>query len=632
MLPSPRLRPPQPSEQQRLATYLEAQQVLNHGPTTYLLQSRRPAYRNHTSILNLYTPYRAHGSAPPQIPPPVQQGASQEDLLRRKTPAGTLPDAYDGAPVEWPRRPTKHILLPLSTGMRNGQVHDPQKQAGSFQGVQQPPLPVSINSVADSHYSRSESWADSDPSLWANSGVNPTVNQNEQDFSVLAAQPQLQAVPQQVEPVYSHSPFPPAFNPNRQPSRSIQAAGMGDGFAVEAAGMGVPVTVAGGWYMADNGMSYPLEGYSPMPQQLNSSAYQINTPITPSSFHELHSFIGHIPSWTQQYRGNSGQAQTPQAINAPVTSPYPIAPYQPFVADPVHHTRGFDGTNGGAPVVASYIHNILPNRSRVLSWAHGVYADLVQSTQVQQVSQAGAPQLLSRPPVRSLAQTDTGTSLVTSSTYQHRLRNQQFTPAEAPPNGATATLQANDPTEDNLDRRKKRRIDTVPEIQTSSSHTRRLRRNTAPGYSPHQTNSSGSVTPVDNSGFGGSDFPKGDVQLGTATHQSNSQFGQGLYRRILNRGGDIGFQVNVPSPMPNRGVMVTPSLDTSGFVMGSTGGLVSPVAAKIAAYHAVDMLQQLCAESGWRWLDGMLLGGCIAYVRGFTVPVFYTLTLTIYRR
>ncbi|RPB21661.1 TPR-like protein [Terfezia boudieri ATCC MYA-4762] len=60
---------------------------------------------------------------------------------------------------------------------------------------------------------------------------------------------------------------------------------------------------------------------------------------------------------------------------------------------------------------------------------------------------------------------------------------------------------------------------------------------------------------------------------------------------------------------------VTPSLGTNGFgqIIGGTGGLVNPAAAKIAAYHALDTLQQLCAESGWRWLDGMLLGGCIAY-------------------
>ncbi|KAF8471851.1 glycosyl transferase family 41-domain-containing protein [Kalaharituber pfeilii] len=43
------------------------------------------------------------------------------------------------------------------------------------------------------------------------------------------------------------------------------------------------------------------------------------------------------------------------------------------------------------------------------------------------------------------------------------------------------------------------------------------------------------------------------------------------------------------------------------------GGIVNPSFARIAAHHALDTLHQLCAETGWSWLDGMLLGGCIAY-------------------
>lgn len=35
-----------------------------------------------------------------------------------------------------------------------------------------------------------------------------------------------------------------------------------------------------------------------------------------------------------------------------------------------------------------------------------------------------------------------------------------------------------------------------------------------------------------------------------------------------------------------------------------------------AAATALDMLERLCQESGWEWLDGMLLGGCLAYGLG----------------
>lgn len=35
-----------------------------------------------------------------------------------------------------------------------------------------------------------------------------------------------------------------------------------------------------------------------------------------------------------------------------------------------------------------------------------------------------------------------------------------------------------------------------------------------------------------------------------------------------------------------------------------------------AATSALEMLERLCEESGWRWIDGMLLGGCLAYGLG----------------
>lgn len=39
----------------------------------------------------------------------------------------------------------------------------------------------------------------------------------------------------------------------------------------------------------------------------------------------------------------------------------------------------------------------------------------------------------------------------------------------------------------------------------------------------------------------------------------------------------------------------------------------SPAAAAVAA---LEMLSRLCQESGWEWIDGMLLGGCLAYALG----------------
>lgn len=42
----------------------------------------------------------------------------------------------------------------------------------------------------------------------------------------------------------------------------------------------------------------------------------------------------------------------------------------------------------------------------------------------------------------------------------------------------------------------------------------------------------------------------------------------------------------------------------------------SNVSPSTAATSALEMLERLCEESGWQWIDGMLLGGCLAYGLG----------------
>ena len=42
-------------------------------------------------------------------------------------------------------------------------------------------------------------------------------------------------------------------------------------------------------------------------------------------------------------------------------------------------------------------------------------------------------------------------------------------------------------------------------------------------------------------------------------------------------------------------------------------GAPQPRSVKDMAKSALEMIGDLCRESGWRWIDGMLLGGCLAY-------------------
>ena len=74
--------------------------------------------------------------SPPTIPDQTRLSNSStsrieasEYMLRRKTPNGTLAAGYDGAPVEWARRPhaMKHILMPTSGTSQSYSGQDPSR-------------------------------------------------------------------------------------------------------------------------------------------------------------------------------------------------------------------------------------------------------------------------------------------------------------------------------------------------------------------------------------------------------------------------------------------------------------------------------------------------------------------------
>lgn len=58
-------------------------------------------------------------------------------------------------------------------------------------------------------------------------------------------------------------------------------------------------------------------------------------------------------------------------------------------------------------------------------------------------------------------------------------------------------------------------------------------------------------------------------------------------------------RVTVPGPAPRLSFSATGENSTTANAMS-----------------ALEMLSHLCMESGWEWIDGMLLGGCLAYGLG----------------
>src|SRR5690606_41043310 len=117
------------------------------------------------------------------------------------------------------------------------------------------------------------------------------------------------------------------------------------------------------------------------------------------------------PAWNQTRR-NSGQAQTIHIHNHPVTSPYTLQPHAPFITDPVHTIQPNYGRSG---VLSNPMQQGNAFRTRVLAWAHGVYANLVQVAQNSSHSSSGmmvGGTVSGRPPVRPVARSSSDGTLV----------------------------------------------------------------------------------------------------------------------------------------------------------------------------------------------------------------------------
>ncbi|UPX10195.1 uncharacterized protein EKO05_0000866 [Ascochyta rabiei] len=71
----------------------------------------------------------------------------------------------------------------------------------------------------------------------------------------------------------------------------------------------------------------------------------------------------------------------------------------------------------------------------------------------------------------------------------------------------------------------------------------------------------------------------------------------------------------MPSPVPGMDPVHT-LRRTSGSVSSVHQGLRSDVPPSMTAASALEAITKHCEESKWKWIDGMLLGGCLAYALG----------------
>lgn len=513
--------------------------------------SSRPLYRSHSSLL-----------------PTPSQHSYRENLLRRKTPQGTLAAAYDATPVGWTARPAKQILLPVlpSDGQHVQLDQGPRWQNIDAQGNQSWEGTLALRGAdinVGSGCVNSTMWANNQISV--NDSLNPYVR----DFP-----PQQDQVVLPVDNLFTGvSPygFQPLYNPITAPTASCEDI---DGFMHVGHFNGVPrdSNFYGHYGAWGDG--------SVMPSQLpQAPVYQMNNLYNP-----IQQLDG-ASIWPPQIP--SGDSVSAPTFPQDMVSLYNLVPPTGTPEAQLQHLQ-----------IDSPSHMIYQNRvvshsrDKVLAWAHGVYVELLVSIQAQPNGRVQSgdrtrghsgstkPGLYPRPPI------------------QPRIsgwRSNGFRPQPS----LNEQYRGLSSDKGDKDRCKRMRLGPGreqhhPHIGTSSSHSQSLFRSND-GHPFSRDDGVAIYDGCDDVGGGNFEFWNGgdqylvkkqlvDCYSTSASHHPSSGVGS--------------FPTNIPS-YSNPGYMADqqPSSPTQ------------------AALVALEMLNGLCADSGWTWLDGMLLGGCLAYVR-----------------
>lgn len=529
------------------------------GPMPEAMPSR-PLYRGHSSSSTLPTSH-----------------SYRENLLRRKTPQGTLAAAYDATPVEWTARPTKQILLPVlpSNGQHIQLDQGPRWQNVGTQGNQSWEGTLALRGAdinLGSGCVNPTMWAaNSNNQISANDGLNPYVR----DFLLQQDQMVLPAV----DNVYTGaSPygFQPLYNPITAPTASCENV---DGFMNSGHYNGVPrdSNFYGHYGTWGDGNTTP--------SQLPQAVYQMNS-------------LYNLP--TQQLdNANIWQPQIPpgDSVSAP-TFTQDIVPLYNLAPPPTGTPEAqFQHLQIDSPSHMIYQNRMISHsRDKSLAWAHGVYVELLASIQAQPNGRVQSgdrtrghngstrPGLYPRPPIQP---------------RMSGWKSNGFRP-QPPVNEQHGGLSSD---KDEKDRFKRTRLSPGREqhhshIGTSSSHSQSL--------------------------FCGNDGYLFCRNNGAAIYDGNDDVGSGSGNSESWNGGDrylvkkrpvdcysTSSLHHPPSGVENYGFFPTNiPYDGLGYMTNQ-----QPSSPTQAAIVALEMLNGFCADSGWTWLDGMLLGGCLAYVR-----------------
>ncbi|KAI9724792.1 MAG: hypothetical protein M1812_000068 [Candelaria pacifica] len=556
--------------------------------------------------------YPSHGS---QKGTDAEQPHGSEHMLRRKTPNGTLAAGYDGTPVNWASEPhaMKHILLPAAEVCGNSNLRSSySKEHGQQLPLRQHPVSPGWHSISDTRPSRTPHYNDGGllgyhgylpggnwaPAQHCSQGVDSVLNQGPVQQTHMYFLSNGQPVPAILQPTYQPclgptasndiGPFGPywpdgAFVPYRPAAlRDPRYHPEHEGSTWCAAGGYSQIPVRSeDWPKSIGGSSNRNTG-------ANEGSSYLSNPTKPSCISRPtykasgNQFFpqGPYPDYT-----HASQA-FPSRVNAPQTRrPGPEHYHCPSSAGNEDSQRSqntfcqlgtpndynileFEQPSNSTLDIGSYDAQF---REKVSSWAHCVYIDLLASLHQSQKNNPRSASgqhpnhrlnIYPRPPRQPRSHISTS-----HSSQLHPLYHQQS--------------------------------QRYPQEEHSS---KRLKH-----YEGHVNAS------LDGRAFQHACLPW--APNGVQFHDSD-------YKHRAAR----QHQHKTPPYMAGESTKHFSSKDSHRVhtLRRTSGAILSPIISqhqqstspRTNSLAALELLTKLCDDSAWKWIDGMLLGGCLAYGLG----------------
>ncbi|KAI9693220.1 MAG: hypothetical protein M1822_005216 [Bathelium mastoideum] len=582
-----------------------------------ILTNRQPTYAS-PSIQQYALPLQRRHTGEATTGNGRDASHDSEDLLRRKTPGGTLTGAYDGTlGGQEDRHASKHILLPSSSA---GDLGSPM--SGVFTGIEQS-LPLrSLDVSQGTRQSEFGSWPNQqqqEPSgllpnaitnlnpgpqnpTWANQQFHPSpmdsmLHQIPMPYPQLLYQPTNQFIPSAMQPSpqtpssptvsNDHGPFGPYW-PNgtyvpyrpaalRDPRYYPQTRSDWFGQTDRAA---LPPTI-GSW--DSSGVAPGLGGQHRMMN--GNSAQTLNTTFDPNPFNQP--FTQFDPAFTPGPQVYSSQGQVQQ-------HPYTKLHTQPHndyfsrltLNNLQHSISGATGLSASAilsphstgqfpPLEVDTLTAKAQYQDEIFSWAQQVYKELIayihHARKANQHNKHGSsshatsrPTIYPRPPRHpSLESTPT-------------MKRQQYERSSS--------------------------ASQVSDRQNEQQHA-------------HPSQGTGIGGPVP-----GLHHSKSTGWNPSDLHDPHATYSR---RHSYQAPPGIGSSSNQGTFQPIekwRTLRRTSGISVAQTIQGGYNGPISPYGnsptPSANALAALEKVSQLCQESNWKWIPGMLLAGCLAYGLG----------------